>query len=93
MLLACRPIPADLALARGLLDVLGDRHDALALAAEIATLAPLTLRYNKLAADRSDLPADDPLLMAAYDAAWTSDDRVEGQRARAERRSPVFTGR
>lgn len=93
VLLACAQIDAPLAHARGLVDRIGERADALALAAEIATLAPLTLRYSKLAADRTDRPADDPELVAAFEHCWGSADREEGRRARLERRSPLFTGR
>lgn len=98
MLLACNQIDADLAMARGLVDRIGvDRigavADAIVLATEIATLAPLTLRYNKLAADRTDLPLDDPTVLAAFDACWASADLVEGRRARADKRAPEFTGR
>jgi enoyl-CoA hydratase len=93
LLLACEQIGAGQAHARGLADRLGSRADALALAAEIATLAPLTLRYNKLALDRTDLAADDPQLVGAFEACWDSADLAEGQRARAERRAPAFTGR
>ncbi|MDT7706850.1 MAG: enoyl-CoA hydratase [Pseudonocardiales bacterium] len=93
LLLACAQVDVALAHARGLVDRLGDRAVALELAAEIATLAPLTLTYNKLALDRTDLPAGDPALVTAFEACWDSADLVEGQRARAERRSPVFTGR
>lgn len=93
LLLACAQVDVDLAHARGLVDRLGDTADALALATEIATLAPLTLAYNKLALDRTDLPADDPALVSAFEACWASADLVEGQDARAERRNPVFHGR
>lgn len=93
LLLACEQVGVELAHARGLVDRLGTPADALALAAEIATLAPLTLRYSKLALDRTDLAADDPALVAAFEACWASTDLVEGQRARADRRAPVFTGR
>lgn len=93
LLLACDQIDAELARARGLVDRIGSASDATDLAAEIAALAPLTLRYNKLAADRADVPLDDPAVLAAFDACWASDDLVEGRQARAERRTPVFTGR
>lgn len=92
LLLACEQIGAETAHARGLVDRLGSRADALELAADIASLAPLTLRYNKLALDRTDLPADDPLLVAAFEACWASADLAEGRRARAERRAATFTG-
>lgn len=93
LLLACAQIDAGLAHARGLVDRLGDTADALVLATEIATLAPMTLAYSKLAADRTDLGIDDPALVGAFEACWSSVDLVEGQRARAERRSPQFHGR
>jgi enoyl-CoA hydratase len=92
LLLACERIGPERALARGLVDRLGTREDALALAAELAALAPLTLRYSKLALDRTDLPVDDPLLTTAFEACWSSADLLEGRRAREERRPPAFTG-
>lgn len=92
LLLACEQVDAELAHTRGLVDRLGDREDALALAARMATLAPLTLAYNKLALDRVDLPPDDPALLAAFEACWNSRDRAEGRRAREEKRTPRFTG-
>lgn len=92
LLLGCRQMPVELAHQRGLVDVLGDRTAALALAADVATLAPLTLRYNKLAADRTDLPVDDATLVAAFEACWSSADLEEGRCARTERRAPVFRG-
>jgi enoyl-CoA hydratase len=93
LLLACAQVDVDMAHARGLVDRIGDRSTALELAEELATLAPLTLAYNKLALDRTDLPFDDPTLVSAFEACWSSADLIEGQRARAERRSPAFTGR
>lgn len=94
LLLACDEVGPELAHARGLVDRLGSTADALAFATEIATLAPLTLRFSKLALDRADPepPVGDPVV-AAYAACWSSDDMVEGQRARAERRPATFTGR
>ncbi|WP_232664123.1 enoyl-CoA hydratase [Pseudonocardia sp. TRM90224] len=92
LLLACDRIGADLALARGLADRIGHRDAALALAAEIAGFAPLTLRYSKMAADRTGHVVD-PELLAAFEACWASADLVEGRTARTERRDPVFTGR
>lgn len=93
LLLACEQIGADLAHQRGLVDRIGDRADAVALAADIATMAPLTLAYNKLVLDHPDVPLDDPELTAAFERCWASADLTEGQDARAEKRKPVFTGR
>lgn len=92
ILLACRRVDVDLALARGLVDQVGDRADAVGLASEIAGLAPLTLRYTTLALDRTDLADDDPALIAAFEACWSSEDLVEGRRARETRRDPEFRG-
>ena len=63
-------------------------------AQEIATLAPLTLEYCKLALNTvAELnPADDRVDKAMI-ACWNSDDAAEGQRARSERRPPEFRGR
>ncbi|WP_300015441.1 enoyl-CoA hydratase [Pseudonocardia sp.] len=93
ILLACQQVGTDLAHARGLVDRVGDRDAALELAAELAGLAPLTLRYNKLALDRTDLADDDPALVAAFEACWSSEDLHEGRRAREEKRAPAFVGR
>ena len=93
LLLACEQVPVELAHARGLVDRRGDLDAALTLAADMATMAPLTLRYNKLVLDRVDLAVGDPELDAAFEGCWASSDLREGQKARAERRAPVFTGR
>jgi enoyl-CoA hydratase len=93
LLLACESVDATLAHARGLVDRIGPRADALDLAEQMAGLAPLTLRYNTLTLDAIDGPADDPAVLAAYRACWSSADGREGPRAAAERRPPVFTGR
>jgi enoyl-CoA hydratase len=98
LLLACEEIAPERALARGLVDRIGSRADAVAMATEMTTLAPLTLRYNKLALDRADRAADDraaadPAVLAAFEACWSSTDLREGRLARADRRPPVFTGR
>lgn len=93
ILLACDRIGAELAHARGLVDRLGDRAEALSLAAELATLAPLTLRYNKFALDRAELADDDPALVAAFEGCWASEDLEEGRLARSEKRPASFRGR
>lgn len=99
MLLGVDTLDAATAHGRGLVDRLADDDqatldDALAWAAEIAELAPLSLAYSKLAADRlAEPPIDDPVLDKAFLACWDSDDVVEARRARAEGRAPRFRGR
>lgn len=98
LLLACATVDAATAHARGLADTLGDRDAALALAADIATMAPLTLAYNKRAANafgRGGQTAGDVVagLQAEFDACWSAADIAEGRVARAEKRAPVFQGR
>lgn len=67
-----------------------------ALAAEIAVLAPLALAGSKLGLDLLERPAADAdpdgAYVAAFEAAWASDDLVEGRRAFGERRPPEFRG-
>ena len=93
MALSCDRFDAERAHVRGLVDRLGDRAAALAWAADLAALAPLTLRYSTLALDRTDLPDDDPALLAAFEACWAGEDVAEGRAARRERRPPRFLGR
>ena len=91
--LSCDRVDAGLAHARGLVDRLGDRDAALAWAADLARLAPLTLRYSTLVLDRTDLPDNHPELLAAFEACWASEDLAEGRSARREGRAPRFRGR
>jgi enoyl-CoA hydratase len=97
MLLGVDTLDAEAAHTRGLVDRLVDEDvldAALAWAEEIAALAPLSLAYAKLAADRlAERPVDDPEIEKAFLACWGSDDVVEARRARAERRAPRFQGR
>jgi enoyl-CoA hydratase len=94
VLIGVETLDAERAHRLGLVDRLGDLDDALAWAQEIATLAPLTLEYNKLALNTvADLDPDDERVTKAMMACWTSEDAAEGQRARAERRPPEFRGR
>lgn len=94
LLLGGETVTTELALARGLVDRVGDLDAALAWAAEIATFAPLTLSYSKRAANAAaGSTVGDDVLTAAYDAVWSSDDAAEGSKARSERRPPRFQGR
>jgi len=80
----------------GLVQRLGGLDDALGWADDIAALAPLTLAGLKLSLNRLEMPvalSDDPEVIAAWDAAWSSEDLQEGIAAFRERRRPVFHGR
>lgn len=93
LLLACDQLDADPAYRCGLVDYLGSFGDALARATEIAALAPLTLRYSKLALNTLSLDDSDvPAVTAAYEACWSSTDISEARQASTENRPPVFTG-
>ncbi len=91
VMLAAETVGRDEALACGLADRAGTLDDALAWAQEIATLAPLTLAYNKLVLNGTG--DDDHVIEAAFASVWRSDDVQEAARARAEQREPVFEGR
>lgn len=89
IMLAADSIDRDEALAAGLVDRAGTLDDAMAWAHEIAELAPLALAHNKLVLNGGD----DEAVRASFDAVWASDDVREAAAARAEKRSPKFTGR
>jgi enoyl-CoA hydratase len=91
VLLGCDTLTGERAYRHGLVDRLGELTAAVEWAGEIAHLAPLTLAYNKLALNTTD--AADPRLGEAFKACWTSEDAQEARQARAENRSPRFTGR
>ena len=93
VMLSCDLVETAAALTCGLADRSGDTEAAIAWAKELASLAPLTLAYNKLVLNTPDAEADDPRLQAAFDACWGSDDIEEARTARKEKRAPVFRGR
>ncbi len=97
LLFTCATITAHEAATAGLVDLSGTTDDALALAADLATMAPLTLGYIKRAVDATDRGGgplgDNPSVVAAFEACWSSADLREGLAARAARRPPRFEGR
>ncbi|MFR9728829.1 enoyl-CoA hydratase [Saccharopolyspora sp. MS10] len=93
LLLAGGRLDAAAAVRCGLVDRLGDREAALGWAREIAELAPLSLRYAKLALNAAETGEPETELERAYEACWSSEDAAEASRARAERRAPAFRGR
>lgn len=90
MMLAGELIDRDEALGHGLVDKAGTLDDALAWAHEIATLAPLTLAYNKRVLNGVD---DDTAIEQGFRDVWASEDVREAAAARTEKRTPVFRGR
>jgi len=89
LMLAADTLGHDEALAAGLVDRAGTLDDALAWAHEIAELAPLALAHNKLVLNGGS----DDAVNASFESVWASDDVREAAAARAENRSPKFTGR
>lgn len=91
IMLAAQRLDLTEALACGLVDGAGDLDDALALGQRIATLAPLSVAYSKRVLNTVQ-PMDDAWAEAEFQRCWVSADFLEGQRARAEKRSPIFRG-
>jgi len=97
MVLAGQRLDHAQALACGLIDQAGDLDDALTLAASVAELAPLSVRYSKRVLNETVEPSLGPewdtWAEAAVREAWHSEDFAEGKRAAAEKRRPSFHGR
>lgn len=85
-------ISAERALALGLADRLGDLDDAVSWAEEIASFAPLVLRYFK-AQLQVPQPADSSGYERTFAEILSSEDFAEFTRSRAEGRSPRYIGR
>jgi enoyl-CoA hydratase/carnithine racemase len=103
LFLVGRNIPADRALAWGMVNELAGRDDlprvSVELAAEVASLAPLAQRGNKsiiraLIAAEAHLDADtERMLVDLRRACFDSEDFHEGVSAFGERRPPRWQGR
>ena len=93
MMLTAEKLPAEVALQTGMANRLGTLADAQAWAAEIAGLAPLALQHAKRVLNDDGAYEDQwPIHKELFDKAWGSQDVIEAQVARVEKRQPHFHG-
>ncbi|HME49797.1 enoyl-CoA hydratase [Mycobacterium sp.] len=93
MLLTAEKLTADVALQTGMANRIGTLADAQAWAAEIARLAPLALQHAKRVLNDDGAYEDQrPVHKELFDKAWGSQDVIEAQVARIEKRPPNFQG-
>jgi enoyl-CoA hydratase len=93
MLLAAEKLTAEVALQTGMANRIGTLADAQAWAAGIAGLAPLALQHAKRVLNDDGAYEDQgPTHKELFDKAWTSQDVIEAQVARVEKRPPKFQG-
>ena len=93
MLLAAEKLDAESALLTGMANRIGTLADAQAWAAEIAGLAPLSLRHSKrVLNDDGAYEEQSGLHRELFDSAWGSQDVIEAQLARMEKRAAKFRG-
>ena len=93
MLLAAEKLDAQTALHTGMANRIGTLVDAQDWAAEIAGLAPLSLRHSKrVLNDDGAYQEQGGLHKELFDKAWGSQDVIEAQVARVQKRTPRFGG-
>lgn len=93
MLLTAEKLPADVALQTGMANRIGTLADAQSWAAEIAGLAPLAIQHAKrVLNDDGAIEEAGPVHKELFDKAWSSQDVIEAQVARIEKRPPKFQG-
>jgi enoyl-CoA hydratase len=93
MLLSAEKLHAEAALRTGMANRIGSLADAQAWAAEIAGLAPLALQHAKrVLNDDGATEEQSPVHKELFDKAWASQDVIEAQVARMQKRPPKFQG-
>ncbi|GAT12759.1 enoyl-CoA hydratase [Mycolicibacterium novocastrense] len=93
MLLAAERLTADVALQTGMANRIGTLEEAQAWAQEIAGYAPLALQHAKRVLNDDGAYEDPwPAHKDLFDRAWASQDIIEAQVARIEKRPPRFKG-
>ncbi|OBG01222.1 enoyl-CoA hydratase [Mycolicibacter sinensis] len=93
MLLTAEKLTAETALLTGMVNRIGTVGDAQAWAHEIAGLAPLALQHAKrVLNDDGAYQEQEPSHKELFDRAWASQDVIEAQVARIEKRPPKFQG-
>jgi enoyl-CoA hydratase len=93
MLFGAERLTADVALQVGMANRIGTLADAQAWAAEIAGFAPLALQHAKRVLNDDGAYEDPwPDHQSLFDRAWASQDVIEAQMARIEKRPPRFQG-
>jgi enoyl-CoA hydratase len=93
MLLTAERLTAEVALQTGMANRIGTLPDAQAWAAEVASLAPLAIQHAKrVLNDDGAFEEPWPLHKELFDKAWASQDVIEAQVARIEKRPAKFQG-
>lgn len=93
MLLGAERLTADAALQTGMANRIGALADAQAWAQEIAGFAPLAVQHAKRVLNDDGAYEDPwPAHQELFDRAWASQDIIEAQVARIEKRPPRFQG-